>query len=384
MPSEADSDRSGAVKEPFMRGHGTTTPVGRVTPGPNGVDVRGRIRRCGRRRLPDGEVVTEGHIVDTTGEIPFIAWTPRTLRPGDVVEIRGASTSTWHGRVQLELDDGTTVVRLGAPVRARRRPPAVELSDLCVGDRAVETRGTVLASNDDTVDLANGTRAVRRGVLGDRTVRLPFIDWSGDDRMGANHRVRISNGYVTAYRGIRSVNLTTSSSVTSRGDTPSPPDSLPVRRIRDLRALGSSLDVSAEANVLRILGGSGLIGRCPTCGRALRERRCRQHGPVEPTHDLRVKAVLDDGTESLTLVLGAEITASIYGAGVEEVRKEAHGRMDDPVTGRISRAIVGRMYRVGGRLSVDDEEARLTAERFTPLRGTPNGRARRVLEGLAT
>ncbi len=364
------------------RADGDIQAIAHLSPGRADVTVRGRVARIGRRPLPDGQLVTEGHLRDDSGEMPFIAWAGFAPGAGEHVRIAGARTGTWHGRLQLELGEDTTVRRLVPADAGPGSAAPVGLRTLAVGDRAVSTTATVVTARERTVDSRGRSTRVVRGTLGDRAIRLPFIDWTGRDRLSAGSAVRVHNGYVTAHRGIPSINLTTHSEVETLETDREPPATLPGRSIRTALAYGSSLDVAVRGAVTRLLDGSGLIHRCPECGHALAEDRCRRHGPVEPTDDLRTKTVLDDGRGTLTLVLGTAITASIYGAGVEEARKEATGRMDAPVADRIERAIVGRSFQVCGRLCLDEDAARLTADRFTPVARRPERRSQRMLEEL--
>lgn len=354
--------------------------IARTPPGDT-VTVRGRVHRLGRRPLPNGPVVTEGHLRDPTGTIPFIAWTEFEPARGAFVEIREGRLGTWRGRRQIEIEDGTDVRRRAGPPPGWHRPSPDDLAALRVGDRVVNTTAAILDAESATVE-SDGPQRVCRGVLGDGNVRLPFIDWSGPGRLEPASIVRLENVYVGRHRGIRSVNLSKYSTVTQTDRAQDRPPYLARRSIRAAREWGSSLNVALAGTIVRLLDGSGAIVRCPDCGRVLGDRRCRRHGKVEPAPDLRVKAILDDGTGTVLLVLGAEITASIYGAGIKEAHTEARGRMGDHVSDAIANAIVGRAHRVRGRLSVEDGEARLTAERFEPLETPPRRWAGRALEGL--
>lgn len=357
-------------------------PIAQLSPARTDVTVRGRVLRVGRRPLPGGELITEGHVRDASGDIPFIAWSGCIPAAGERVRISGARTGTWHGRLQLELDADADVCRLESSGAGVEVPAPVGLHALAVGDRAISIGATVLAATAKTVEPRGDPTRVVGGTLGDRAIRLPFIDWTGRDRLSSGTAVRIRNAYVTEHRGIPSVNLSTRSRVETVATGLEPPTRLPSRSIRTAMACGSSLDVTVRGSIIRLLEGSGLIQRCPRCGRALAEDRCRRHGPVVPTDDFRTKAVLDDGRGTVTLVLGTDITASIYGAGVEEARKETKGRMDAPVSDRIEQAIVGRSFQVCGRLCLDEDDARLTADRFTPVGTRAKHRGRRLLEGL--
>ena len=48
---------------------------------------------------------------------------------------------------------------------------------------------------------------------------------------------------------------------------------------------------------------------------------CRAHGKVDEKADMRIKAIIDDGTGAMTLVLDSRLTQKICGIGIEEAQK---------------------------------------------------------------
>jgi replication factor A1 len=103
-------------------------------------------------------------------------------------------------------------------------------------------------------------------------------------------------------------------------------------------------------------------------------------GEVDTTDDLRTKAILDDGTGSLTVVLGRDLTAAVYGGDVEDAKDHARDAMDKSVVAdAIREDLVGREYRAQGSLSVDDFGANLEAETFEPVDADPVDRAEALL-----
>jgi replication factor A1 len=67
---------------------------------------------------------------------------------------------------------------------------------------------------------------------------------------------------------------------------------------------------------------SGLIYRCPECGRVLSSTICPEHGRVTPKTDLRIKAVLDDGTGGMVCIFDRAQTERILGFGIDEALKK--------------------------------------------------------------
>jgi replication factor A1 len=126
--------------------------------------------------------------------------------------------------------------------------------------------------------------------------------------------------------------------------------------------------------------GSGLIERCPECGRVVQNGQCRSHGAVDGEDDLRVKAILDDGTGTVTAILGHDLTEAVYGGGIEAAKEHARDAMDkEVVADDIREKLVGKEYRVRGQLSVDEYGANLDATEFAASDDDPAERARAAL-----
>ena len=67
--------------------------------------------------------------------------------------------------------------------------------------------------------------------------------------------------------------------------------------------------------------------RCPECKRALQKGTCKVHGRIEGFPDLRIKAIIDDGSGSVSAVLGRELTERLTGFTLEECMEKAQKSM---------------------------------------------------------
>ncbi|HKJ58562.1 MAG TPA: replication factor A, partial [Halobacteriales archaeon] len=152
--------------------------------------------------------------------------------------------------------------------------------------------------------------------------------------------------------------------------------------IREAVDSGGVFDVEVVGHVLGVRDGSGLIQRCPECGRVIQKGQCRSHGEVDGEDDLRIRAIIDDGTGTLTATLGEDITEEVYGGGIEDAREAAREAMDQAVVAdAIRERIVGHEFRVRGNLSVDDYGANLDGSAFEPVDDDPVERAAALVEG---
>ncbi len=230
------------------------------------------------------------------------------------------------------------------------------------------------------IDGRDGETTILSGVLGDESGRLPFTDWDPHDEIEEGASVRLDETFVREFRGAPSVNVSEFSAVTALDRTVGVTEDAPRLSVREAVESGGLFDVELAGNVIEVRDGSGLIERCPECGRVIQNGQCRSHGAVEGEDDLRTKAILDDGTDTVTAVLDDELTARVYGGDLDDAREHARDAMDKEVVAeRISDRIVGREYVVRGSLSVDEYGANLTASTFAEADDDPATRAQALL-----
>jgi len=100
-----------------------------------------------------------------------------------------------------------------------------------------------------------------------------------------------------------------------------------------------------SGTVVQIKQGSGLIERCSEegCTRVLQNGKCPVHGEVDGEHDLRIKAVVDDGEDCYDVFFGTEETEEILGMSVDQAVAAAKDALDMSVAERSLRSsLVGR------------------------------------------
>ena len=316
-----------------------------------------------------------------TDKISYTAWEDFDLQSGETVRIGNAGVREWEGHPELNLGESTDVERVDDSLAiAHDVGGDATLADLSPGDRGVTVDVSVVECERKVIDGRDGETEILSGTLADESARLPFTDWEPRDTLGEGTSVRVENAYVREFRGVPSVNLSEFSTVTPL-DSPvqarSDPERLPVREAVDR---GGAYDVELQGSVIEIRDGSGLIERCPECGRVVQNGQCRSHGAVEGEDDLRTKAILDDGTGTVTAVLGADLTAEVYGGGLDAAKEHARDEMDQSVVAdTIAERVVGHEYCVRGSLSVDEYGANLDATAFTRSEDNPADRAQALL-----
>jgi len=365
-------------------GEPTAVDVADVAPEDGNVTVTGRLLTVGKRSIKyDGEeqVIFEGEIADESGRISYTAWEDFGLEAGQTVTVGNAGVREWEGHPELNIGGSSSVALVDEPLEV---PYEVggdrDLVELDVGDRGVNVEVRVVEVETRTIDGRDGETEILSGVLADGSARLPFTDWDPHDVVTEGASVRVENAFVREFRGVPSVNVSEFSTVEVLDEAVETADGGTELSIREAVAGGGVYDVEVEGTVVAVRDGSGLIERCPDCGRVIDGGECRSHGSVDGEDDLRTKAILDDGTGTVTAILDEEITAAVYGGDLEAAREAARDAMDREVVAKAIRGeVVGRAFRVRGHLSVDDFGANLEASSFEPVGADPADRASALL-----
>ena len=374
---------------------GDSTPsskaINEVSTDDSNVTVTAVVLTSGRRSIQyNGEqhVIREGELADETGNISYTAWDGFSgdLQPGQTVQLGNAGVREWDGQPELNLGDSTNpevvdeTLDIDYDVGGR-----AALQDLAPGDRGITVEVQVLECEQKVIDGRDGETTILSGVVGDESGRLPFTDWEPHGEVEEGASVRLDETFVREFRGAPSVNVSEFSAVTALDRAVGVTEDAPRLSVREAVESGGLFDVELAGNIIEVRDGSGLIERCPECGRVIQNGQCRSHGAVEGEDDLRTKAILDDGTDTVTAVLDDELTARVYGGDLDDAREHARDAMDKEVVAeRISDRIVGREYVVRGSLSVDEYGANLTASTFTEADDDPATRAQALLQEADT
>jgi replication factor A1 len=384
------------AKQSVRRKHGgdtggsaapTTLDLADVTPDSGAVTATVRVLTVGTRSIRyqgEEQIIREGEFADGTDTISYTAWQDFGFEPGDTITVGNADVREWEGEPELNIGSNSTVAMATETLSV---PQTVggdrDLIDLSPGDRGRAVEVEVLDVESRTIDGRDGETEILSGVIADETAKLPFTDWEPHDAVQEGATLRIEDVYVREFRGVPSINVSEFSRVLPLDRTVSVPESAPRMSVGDAIDTGGLFDVELVGNVLEVRDGSGLVERCPECGRVVQNGQCRSHGDVEGVDDLRVKAVLDDGTGTVTVILGTDLTEAIYGGDVEDAKAAARDAMDKEVVAEeIADGLVGLEYRVRGNLSVDEFGANLDADEFAATTDGAADRARALLAEL--
>jgi replication factor A1 len=347
-----------------------------LAPSVSPVELIARIVMWERRevtRRSDGtrRPLVSGLLSDGTASVRFTWWDPprEGIERGTVVRAVGAEvrefrgrpevTFTWRTRVgpaspaELPRVDGEDV-----PFRTVR-----ELSPPMEGFR-LEVR--VVRTAPRGVTVGEERRVVHEGIVADRTGAIALSSWS-DFGLAPGEAVRIAGAYVRGFRGRPQLVLDERASVVriEGTDLPDPAELLrsPPRSIARVEDEGGGEALAVEGLVVGLLPPSGLVYRCPTCQRSVKNGLCRIHGQVEGQLDLRARIVLDDGTGALTVNAGRADTERLGGLTLEEARRRLREQPDPSlIEEEILERLLGSRLRVRGSGTRDDFGVTITPD----------------------
>jgi replication factor A1 len=331
-----------------------------------------------------------GLLGDETGTAPYTSWRPlEGVAKGDVLAIEGAYTKTFNNQVQVNLGDRTKLTKLEES-DLPRTPTVfrdIPIGELAEGVRGIRVTGRILDVTARQVTVQGQPKTVWGGHIADATGKVEFSAWA-DPKLSAGDAVTIEGGYVRAYRGVPQLNFDADARITPA--TVELPEAAvlevrPPTLVRDVLARGGGSDLTLVGTILEVKDGSGLVLRCgtPGCTRVLASGMCRIHGKAEGQPDLRIKAVLDDGTGAIGVVAGRELTEQLLGKDLERCKKEAQDAFrPDLIQEQLRERLTGRVFRLRGNALSDDFGTTFIVRTVTPYAEDAPAAAKALLENL--
>jgi replication factor A1 len=344
------------------------------------VHVVGKVVSARRRevvRRSDGgrRPLLFGLLSDGSASVRFTWWDPprEGIERGTILRAVGAEVREFRGRVELVFTWKTRVGPAGPAELPRLdgdRLPLCMVRDLKEGNEGFRLEARVLSVQAKPVNVGEERRIVHEGLLADATGAMSFASWS-DFALAPGEAVRISGGYVRAFRGRRQLVLDERGVVVRIEPTGLPElaewTHRPARPIADVEEEGGGEATTIEGVVVGVLPPSGLVHRCPECRRLVTGGLCRVHGRVTGVADLRARLVLDDGTGAATVAAGREATERLWGITLEDARERLRGLPDASVLEeQLLEAVVGRRLVVRGSATRDDFGLTVTPETIEP------------------
>jgi replication factor A1 len=335
-------------------------------------DRREVTRRSDGSRRP----LVSGLLSDGTASVRFTWWDPprEGLERGTVVRAVGAEVREFRGRPEVTF---TWRTRVG-PASPAELPrvdgaeiPFRSVHDLTSPAEGFQVEVRIVRVAARSVTVRDERRVLFDGLVADRSGAIALSAWS-DFGLKAGEAVRIAGAYVRSFRGRPQLVLDDRATVVriEGTDLPDPTELLraPPRSIARIEDEGGGEAVAVEGMVVALLPPSGLVYRCPTCQRSIKNGICRVHGQVEGQLDLRARIVVDDGTGAITVNAGRADTERLTGLTLDAARERLRERPDASlIEEEILERLLGRRLRIRGRGTKDDFGVTLTPESIEPV-----------------
>lgn len=349
----------------------TEKKLGDITPGDKRLRFTGKIVTVEQREVEvKGETRTiyRGLIGDETAVLPFTAWKDFGLAKDDVVAVDNAYAGEWGGQPRLNISEWTTVEKTDEDIDlVKRKPRRFDVADLRSGLSNVSVEGKILSMEEREVTVDDEPKKLYNGVLGDTTGKIRYTVWA-DMGLSEGDVVSISGAYVKAWQGTPQLVFDDNATV-EQLDESMPVDQvgsrvLPMHQVVET---GGGIDVPLEGVAIEIQRGSGLIERCPECNRALRDGVCVIDGEVEGEPDLRIKAVVDDGTGAVTAIMDRAITEKLMDTTMEEFQEMATEKGDEAVERAIMDRLIAHPLHIRGNALSDEYGVTVIVDEVEPI-----------------
>jgi len=208
----------------------------------------------------------------------------------------------------------------------------VQVADVEEDERWIDVTAKVVDLWDPRSDAV-----AQVGLLGDESGTIKFTAFASSDlpKLEEGAVYDLGNLVTDEYQGSYSVKLNRTTTIEQLDE--------------DIEVGDDSTTV--EGALVAMQAGSGLIKRCPEddCTRVLQNGRCSEHGEVEGEFDLRIKGVVDDGTDAHEVIFDKETTEAVTDISLEEAKDMAMDALDTTVVAdEIRDLVIGDYYRVSG------------------------------------
>lgn len=351
-----------------LAGGGGRKTVATLTGSEQSVDLLVKVLTVNPKTIEVGGVsknIVYGLVADETGKVPYTIWETEAMQmpEGATVLIHNAYTKEYKGAPQLNLGNRAAVelseevLDVASMSSGSGGSREVKVSELAEGMNFVIVSGKISRLESKEITASGEKKNITTGILTDDTGSAEFTVW-GDAKLIDGAEVRIVGAYVKSWRGVPKLNLGDRAEVQvlAKGALGDISSSVPkVRTLEDIEMAGGAMDALVRGTLVDVREGSGLIMRCPDCHRVLQKGACRIHGKVKGVDDLRIKAILDDGTSSLNVVFGKELTEKLLGLNMEEaIKLTMEERNTELIKEMADEKLFARTMEVRGMVRSDD------------------------------
>ena len=321
-------------------GTSETTPASSIASAEQWVNMRVVVTKLWE---PKSDTIDQtGLIADETGQIKFTKWVASELPElveGKSYMLCNLVTDEFNDRFGVKFNKTSTIEEIDEVIKpgSAQSSPRQETVTLTVDK--ITKAGRWINLNAKIVRLweTDHDAIDQIGLVGDGSGIIKFVKWTKAELPAIEEGKCYSFGNIVTdeYNEQFSVKLNKTSTITELDED--------IEVVEQVKKFSGAM--------VHIQDGSGLIRRCPECNAALRSGSCVTHGAVEGIHDLRIKAVLDDGVFTQDALLNREITESITGITLDDAKNMAIEALDASIVlDEMKCRLLGRYYTISGKV----------------------------------
>jgi replication factor A1 len=357
-----------------------------VQPGDRRLQVTGKIVAIDTREIEvkgETRMIYRGLIGDETEVLPFTAWKDYDMHVGDVVILKNAYANEWSGQARLNISEWTDVTKTNQTIElAERKPQRFTIIDLRPGLSNVEVTGKILSLEEREVTVDDAGKTVYTGLLGDTSGKIQYNAWH-DFELQEGDVILITGAYTKSWRGTPQLVFDENATLKKLDEDIATEDiaQRPVPLYKVVEG-GGGVDIIMEGSIIEIMSGSGLIERCPQCNRAIRDNLCIIDGEVTGQADLRIKAVVDDGTGAVTAIFDRGMTEQVMGQSMSDFQDMEKKDGEGVVDRSINDALMARPIRITGNALADEYGITVIVRDATLLRFDVAAESQQLLDNM--
>ena len=333
--------------------------------------------------------IVKGKIADATGAVGFVSWDAFDHEVGTLLRIEGAGIKRFRDTPELNIGDRTKIEVFHdenfANLSQLEDSSKLKISELKDGSRDVTVIVQIIEWNERKFTNSDKEeKTLWGGEVVDPTGRCRMTAWQElpIDPSSLPVFATLSGVRVRAWQGTPDITV-------DRADQFEILKSAPWEEIdssnhwvqHELTPLvtgGSINGVETSGCIVSVRSDCGIIHRCPDCRRVLRDHACSVHGMIEGNRDLRLRMVIDDGSNSASLLFNRESSETYLEKTMEQVADEIDNSGSETFVEGIRSSLLGRHVSVRGRCMVDEQGAMFLASSIEVDKTPPAERAKEV------
>lgn len=330
-----------------MMGSEKTYEIGDLKEPMQNINIKGKIVNINLRKVSNerGESVYHyGIIGDSTGTIPFTAWSlSSSLKAGDVVAIRNCSTRDFKGTIRLYIDSSSAIKLLpGEEMEVHRTSATMKIGQLSRSTPYVTVRGRIGKVYEREFERDGKKTTIYSTRIEDETGSIRLSSFGKMLEEGSE--VEIQGARLSEYNGSLRISINENSQVTRT--------KLGIKigeRFLDISSISSPVGgVTIRAICISMGEKSGLLYRCSECNSKVDEIRCPDHPDAPIKYDIFAYFTMDDGTGTIQASAGSRAMFEILGIKEEEFNPQNRAINKNMIRERLHEKVLGHAFKITG------------------------------------